>query len=269
MRLHRPLPIFFLFYPCFFGLAISSESQIDWYLVFLFFLGSLIMRSAGCIINDLWDQDIDKKVERTKTRPLASGAISNWNAILILSILLSCGLLILLNLTISSILIAAFSMIFVVVYPLLKRFTYFPQLCLGLVWNIGLLVAHFNVANQITTPVVIAYIACIFWTIGYDTIYAFADIIDDKKIGIKSTAIFLQDKNPKFWIIIFYIIFILGMLVAVMLGGKFNRISPYFIAFCLLYRQVYLLDVNGNISNITLFQNNFWVGMLITIGLIV
>ena len=270
LRLDNPLPIFLIFYPCFFGLFLSQKSNFQWRLAFIFFVGSIIMRSAGCIINDLFDKDLDIAVERTKDRPLASNSLSILSALIILGLLLSCGLFILSHLNIKSILIGIFAMPIVVAYPLLKRFTYFPQVCLGIVWNIGILVSYLNVSNHLTIELLLAYAGCVFWTIGYDTIYAFSDIIDDKKIGIKSMAIFLENKNPKLWLSIFYYIFILCMILATFFAKKLNlvMIICYGISSGLLYKQVKSVDISGNISNIGLFRSNFWVGLTISIGII-
>ena len=268
LRLDKPIPIFLLFYPCFFGLFLSSEYHNHWNLILIFLTGALIMRSAGCIINDLLDQNFDRQVTRTKNRPLASGDLSNLDAIIILLTLLFCGLLILLSLTKESILIGFCSIILVIIYPLLKRFTYFPQILLGILWNIGILIAHFNISKNLNKEILIAYIGCVFWTIGYDIIYAFTDIVDDKKIGIKSMAIFLQDKNPKFWLLGFYTIFILCMIVATFYARKldFTIIICYIIAYVLLCIQVKKVKILGDISNILLFQSNFLVGFVISIG---
>jgi 4-hydroxybenzoate polyprenyltransferase len=270
MRLHKPLPIFMLFFPCFFGILLSSNGIIDWFLVALFFFGSVIMRSAGCIINDIWDQNLDRQVERTKDRPLASGDLSNIDAIIILFILLFVGLFILLQLRVKSIFVALSSIVLVVLYPSLKRFTYFPQICLGFVWNIGILVAHFNIAEQITIQIIIAYIACIFWTIGYDTIYAFADIVDDKKVGIKSTAIFLEKRNPKLYIGFCYFIFITGMVIANFMAGKLSYFMILFL--CLAYgsllMQVCNIKIEGGVANIDIFYNNVFVGLVVSASML-
>jgi 4-hydroxybenzoate polyprenyltransferase len=270
LRLYNPLPIFLLFYPCFFGLFLSQKGNFQWKLAALFFVGATVMRSAGCLINDLFDKDLDIAVERTKNRPLASKSLSILSALIILGLLLSCSLFILSHLNINSILIGISAMPIVITYPLLKRFTYFPQVCLGIVWNIGILVSYLNVSNHLTIELLLAYVGCIFWTIGYDTIYAFSDIIDDKKIGVKSMAIFLENKNPKLWLSIFYYIFIFCMILATFFAKKLNlvMIICYVISSGLLYKQVKSVDISGNISNIGLFKSNFWVGLTISIGII-
>ena len=268
LRLQNPIGAFLLFFPCAFGILFSSNHEINLSLIKLFFIGSIIMRSAGCIINDLFDQNLDKLVERTKNRPLASGALANLDAIIILAILLFIGLLIISLLSTKSILLGFSSMIFVISYPLFKRFTYFPQLCLGIVFNIGILVSYIN-TMPLNHGIIIAYIGCIFWTLGYDTIYAFADIKDDKKIGIKSTAIFFQNISPKLWITSFYVIFICCMMICSHILSQLSIIMmiTYISAFLMLLYQATQVDIQGNLSNIRLFKLNYFVGFIIIIGM--
>ena len=225
VRLNKPTGIFLLFFPCAYSILLFADKGLESFkLLALFFLGSVLARSAGSIINDIFDRDFDAKVERTKTRPLAEGSISLPAACAILFIVSLLALVVLLCLPRLSIQIALFSVILVVCYPLVKRFSYFPQLFLGFTFNIGALVAAGAIFENLSLESLILYAGCIFWTLGYDTVYGMMDIVDDKKIGVKSLAIFLEGKNFKKWIMLFYSIFILGVFLAA-LSFSGSRVS--------------------------------------------
>ena len=192
-RLNKPIGIMLLFWPCAWGLAYAYSlgqnlNQFLYYLL-LFFFGSVLMRSAGCIVNDIVDKDLDKKVQRTKNRPLASGLISVNLALLYTAILCTLAFLILIQFNQLTILLGIASMILAFSYPFMKRITYWPQLFLGLTFNWGIVMAWAAVNNGISFGIIILYIAAIFWTLGYDTIYGNQDVVDDEIIGIKSTSI--------------------------------------------------------------------------------
>ena len=196
IRLNKPIGFMLLLWPCWFSLAYLEFPQqylLSYYI--LFFIGSVIMRSAGCIINDLVDQEIDSKIERTATRPLASKKITNFNAIIFLFMLLIIGLLILLQFKTPSILVGLLCTPLIVLYPLMKRITFWPQLFLGIIFNCGVLICSIEFFGTITNEYLILYLACVLWTIGYDTIYAYQDLKDDKKNSIKSTAVLFEDKG--------------------------------------------------------------------------
>lgn len=177
------------------------------------------MRSAGCIINDLWDMDIDRQVERTKIRPLAHGDLSTLQALFLLAVLLSLGLVILLSLPTNVILLGVSSLLLVVIYPLMKRITYWPQLFLGFTFNWGVLMGGLVYNESLSAPWYLFYIAGILWTIGYDTIYAHQDKTDDIRIGVKSTALLFGSKT-KAYLAFFYTSSILFMLLGGFLAGK-------------------------------------------------
>jgi len=192
-RLNKPTGIMLLFWPCTWGLAYaySIEKNLNQFLYFLllFFLGSVLMRSAGCIVNDIVDKDIDKKVQRTKNRPLACGLISIKLAVTYTFALCILAFFILIQFNILTIFLGAASMILAFSYPFMKRITYWPQLFLGLTFNWGIVMAWVAITNNISTEVIILYTSAIFWTLGYDTIYGTQDVADDEIIGIKSTSI--------------------------------------------------------------------------------
>ena len=211
-RLKKPIGFMLLFWPCLWGLTIafdfSKDIQIFIKYLLLFFLGSVLMRSAGCIINDVFDKDYDNKVERTKSRPIASGSISVKLALLYSMILCLIAFFVLIQFNLFTILLALGSMPLAFTYPLMKRFTYWPQLFLGITFNYGLILGWTSINSQIDALPVIFYIGAIFWTLGYDTIYGYQDIKDDEIIGVKSTSIKFK-KNPKIFISGCFLIFIL------------------------------------------------------------
>ena len=204
IRLDKPIGFMLLLWPCWFSLAyleLPLQTLLSYYL--LFFVGSIIMRSAGCIINDLVDQNIDSKIKRTAKRPIAAKKISNLNAIIFLIILLFVGLLILLQFKQETILLGLLSTPLIILYPLMKRITFWPQLFLGIIFNWGVLICSVEFYGIITKDYFIFYLACVLWTIGYDTIYAYQDLREDKKNNIKSTAVLFED-NGKYLVITSY-----------------------------------------------------------------
>jgi len=273
-RINKPTGIWLLFVPCLLGLALSLkyiqevEATYVLKLIFLFFLGSIFMRSAGCIINDLLDEKIDKQVLRTKDRPIASGKVSRVSAIVFLLVLLSLSFLILIQFNGLVILAAMSSVLLVVAYPLMKRLTYYPQLFLGVTFNFGIILASLEIIGQITLPVWILYFMAIVWTVIYDTIYAFQDINDDLKVGNKSFAIKIMN-NPKK--ILFWLTFV--MFVCLFLIGIFLRFrAEFFITIFLADLYLNLLIIKCDLKNTQdcykVFKNNVRVGLLILLALV-
>ena len=267
-RLTKPTGFVLLFWPCAWGLALGSD-KIDWNLMLLFFVGSIIMRSAGCIINDLIDKDLDPKVARTRNRPIASGKISTKESIIILFFLLFLGLQILLMLNNLAIFIALSSMILVFLYPFSKRFTNYPQAVLGIVFNTGILIAYAAANNTLTPESFLLYISGLFWTIGYDTIYGFQDIEYDKKIGIKSTSIIFV-KMPRFFVVLVYSISIAFLLFAIY--KKYENLTELGLIFLILAFTHMLWQVNNLKNDFSkceyLFKSNMITGGLIFLSII-
>ncbi|MCE2715815.1 MAG: 4-hydroxybenzoate octaprenyltransferase [Pseudomonadota bacterium] len=196
-RLHRPIGIWLLLWPCFIGLAICRGSFFDY---LLFFLGAIITRSAGCVINDIIDVDFDKKVIRTKSRPLASNQITKKQAYIEAFLLLTLSGCLWIFLNKSAKFLSLIALCMLAIYPFMKRFTYLPQVFLGFTFNIGLPIAIMHTSNlTFSWRLINLFFSLILWTIFYDSIYAFADLKDDFKIGIKSTAIIMR-KSPKLWL---------------------------------------------------------------------
>ena len=208
-RLNKPIGFMLLFWPCSWGLAYANyfkqnTSTLIYYLI-LFFVGSVLMRSAGCIFNDIVDRDYDKKVERTKNRPIASGQISVKRSLIYVLILCLLAFFVLIQFNLTTILFGMSSMIFAFSYPFMKRITYWPQLFLGLTFNWGIIMAWTAMGNEVSFNIIILYISAIFWTLGYDTIYGTQDMSDDEIIGLKSTSIKFR-KNIKLFLFVSYLI---------------------------------------------------------------
>lgn len=207
IRFSKPIGFMLLMWPCWFAMTFISLDffeLIKWY--FLFFIGSFLMRSSGCIINDLVDINIDKKVLRTLNRPLSSNKISRINAIFFLFFLLTLSLLILFQFNYYAISIGLISFPFIILYPFMKRYTYWPQLILGIVFSWGIIIVSVQFLGHINLDFIILYIGCIFWTLAYDTIYAYQDRNDDITSGIKSTAVLFGDNGLKY-VKSFYLLF--------------------------------------------------------------
>jgi 4-hydroxybenzoate polyprenyltransferase len=221
-RLDRPVGYWLLYWPCVWSLALAPtfktlaiEAQACFLL--LFFIGAVVMRSAGCVVNDIFDRKLDAQVERTKARPLASGKISVTGAIIFLGALLAVGAAILFQLSATAIIIGLCTLPLIAIYPLMKRVTFLPQLVLGIVFNAGALIGWAAMENALALAPILLYLAAIAWTVAYDTIYAFMDAKDDSMIGIKSTAL-LWGLAAKVWtgwlFVAAHILFIAALIVA-------------------------------------------------------
>ncbi len=217
MRLDRPIGIWLLLLPSFWGIALAAGglgqfTVRTWTVMVLFALGAVIMRGAGCVINDLWDRDLDKMVERTRGRPIASGAVLPKQALVFLATLLLFGLLILLQFNMTTILLGLLSLPLITTYPLMKRITWWPQAFLGLTFNFGALMGYSAIYGSVDAAALLLYISGFFWTIAYDTIYAHQDKDDDIMAGIKSTARLFNEES-KFWVRGFYGLSAISLLV--------------------------------------------------------
>ena len=201
-RLNKPIGIMLLFWPCSWGLAYAyiQNQNLNTFLYYLllFFSGAILMRSAGCIFNDIVDKDLDKKVQRTKQRPIASGRISIKKSLFYIVSLCFLALLILIQFNFLTIILGLGSMILAFSYPFMKRITYWPQLFLGLTFNWGIIMAWTAVNNYVSYEIIALYTSAIFWTLGYDTIYGVQDMVDDEIIGVKSTSIKFKENIKLF-----------------------------------------------------------------------
>lgn len=272
-RVDRPIGIWLLLLPSLWAIAlaaggISEMNLADYRTAMLFTTGAIIMRSAGCVVNDLWDKELDKKVKRTKQRPLASGLLTPKQAIIFLSILMFIGLIILLQMNLITFLLGVVAVPLIIVYPLMKRFTWWPQAFLGVVFNFGALMGWSAISGIIEPAAFLLYAGCILWTLGYDTIYAHQDKEDDALIGIKSSALKLGN-NSKKWVKRFYIGSGLLIIGAVSLSYKGPVAALYLIpAFGYLVWILRNWDEEREESALQTFKNNRNYGLLLLAGLI-
>ena len=272
-RLKKPIGYMLLFWPCSWGLTLaydfSSDLNIYFFYLLLFFLGSVLMRSAGCIINDILDRKFDEKVFRTKDRPIASGKISVKLGLLYASLLCLLAFLVLINFNTFTIIIALASMPLAFTYPLMKRFTYWPQLFLGITFNYGLILGWTSINTEINLIPLIFYFGAIFWTLAYDTIYGFQDIKDDEIIGLKSTSIKFKS-NPVIFLYLCYIIFLSSLIFIGFLNG-FGKL--YYSSLLLTIWHMYFIQLkNFNPNNpkicLKIFKSNNFLGLIIFISLL-
>ena len=273
-RLKKPIGFMLLFWPCAWGLTLAYDFSLSlnnyFFYLTLFFLGSVLMRSAGCIVNDILDKEFDAKVFRTKNRPIASGKISIKVAIFYSLVLCFLALLILLNFNFLTIILALGSMPLAFTYPLMKRFTYWPQLFLGITFNYGLILGWTAIEGQLDLAPIIFYLGAIFWTLGYDTIYGYQDIRDDEIIGLKSTSIKFKGKAKKFLIMSYSLLIILFSI-----GGYFMKFDTkyYFILFIpfmhLFFYQIRNLNLKNPTSCLRIFKSNNIFGFIIFLNILV
>tara|TARA_Y100000590_G_scaffold412394_1_gene507324 strand:+ start:473 stop:1333 length:861 start_codon:yes stop_codon:yes gene_type:complete len=266
-RLNKPIGILLLFWPCLWGLTLgyhfSGETELYLKNLILFFTGSVLMRSAGCIFNDIVDRNLDKKVQRTKERPLASNKISVANAFVYIVLLCLAALLVLVQFNLLTIYLGMGSMILAFAYPFMKRITYWPQLFLGLTFNWGIIMGWASLTNHISIEPIILYVAAIFWTLGYDTIYGLQDLRDDEIIGVKSTSIKFKN-NVKFFVGTCYslCVFFILVLCFIMKIDKYIFMTSIFFISSLIY-QVKFFSVSNPNSCLTAFKMNNLTGIFV------
>ena len=241
-RIDRPIGAWLLLFPCWWSVALAAPGWPDPGLLALFAVGAVVMRGAGCTVNDIADRDIDAKVARTAGRPIPSGAVSLKGAVFFLVGLLAAGVVVLVQFNTFAIVVGAASLPFIFTYPFMKRITYWPQLALGFTFNWGALVGWAAVHGEIAPPALALYAAGIFWTLGYDTIYAHQDKADDAFIGVRSSALRLGDATRS-WLFAFY-----GAAVALMaLAGFLAALAwPFYLALALAAGQLAWQAANVN-----------------------
>ena len=268
-RLDKPIGFLLLFWPCVWGLTLGyyfNEKTILYlkYIV-LFFLGSVLMRTAGSIFNDIIDKNFDKKVQRTKERPIASGKVSVLEAFIYIVFLCLVALIILLQFNWLTIVLGISSMILAFAYPFMKRITYWPQLFLGLTFNWGIIMGWTAMTNNISIEPIILYFSAIFWTLGYDTIYGLQDIRDDEIIGVKSTSVKFK-KNIKFFVGTCYSLFVFFILIMFLMMkiDKYLLLLSVFFILSLIY-QSKIFKINNPKSCLVAFKNNNLTGIFIFI----
>ncbi len=268
MRLDRPIGTWLLYWPCAWSVALAGVGG-RWDLFLWFLLGAFAMRSAGCVYNDIVDKDLDRKVERTRLRPLASGRASVGSAWALIAILCAIGLLVLAQLNVTAAVVALVSIAPVAAYPFMKRITWWPQAWLGLVFSWGALVGWPAVTGSLALPAILLWFGSIAWVIGYDTLYAIQDIEDDALVGVRSSARRLGDKAP-LGIAPFYGVAILFW------GAAVWSVRPDWLALLALVpaavhlaNQVLRADPKDGESALRLFRSNRTAGLLVFLAMLV
>ena len=273
-RLKKPIGFMLLFWPCAWGLTVAFDftNNLNTYFfyLFLFMSGSILMRSAGCIVNDIMDKKFDKKVERTKNRPIASKKISIKLALTYATLLCALAFIVLINFNSLVIILALGSMPLAFTYPLMKRFTYWPQLFLGITFNYGLILGWLSVNNEFVYVPIIFYFGAIFWTLGYDTIYGFQDIKDDEIIGLKSTSIKFKNNPINFLLLCYTILIIILISVGLMMNFKYL----YFLflglpILHLIFFQIKQLNIKEPDKCLKIFKSNNFFGFLVYINILI
>jgi 4-hydroxybenzoate polyprenyltransferase len=270
MRLDKPIGFMLLFWPCSWSFAIilyeNSLSEKWLIYIFLFFIGSVLMRSAGCVYNDIIDKKIDQQVKRTKSRPVASNKVSILNAWLLTILLSLLSLIILFQFNNTAILFGLSSGLLIILYPFMKRITYWPQLFLGIVFNWGVILTFLVFDKNINLEIILIYFSAILWTLGYDTIYGLQDIEDDLKINVKSTAIKFKN-NIKLFLANIYLssIFLIITANILILNSIKLEMILYLIPLSLLIFQIKSVKLRNSTKNLFLFKLNNYYGLSIFI----
>ena len=273
-RLKKPIGFMLLFWPCAWGLTLAYDFSSDlnnyFFYLILFFLGSVLMRSAGCIVNDILDKEFDAKVFRTKNRPIASGKVSMRLGMFYAFVLCLLALLVLINFNIFTIILAIASMPLAFTYPLMKRFTYWPQLFLGITFNYGLILGWTAINDEIELIPILFYLGAIFWTLGYDTIYGYQDIKDDEIIGLKSTSIKFKGKAKKFLIICYTSLIIFFLIGAYSMNLNYNFYLFMIVPFIHLFLyQIKIFNLKDPSSCLKAFKSNNFLGLLIFLNILI
>ena len=267
-RLDRPIGTWLLLLPGWWSIALASSAWPDLWLLVLFAIGAVVMRGAGCTLNDIADRDFDARVARTAGRPIPSGQVTVPQAAAFMAILLLIGLAVLLQFNAFAVAVGAASLILVAVYPFMKRITYWPQAWLGLTFNWGALLGWAAVRGDLALPAVVLYAAGLFWTLGYDTIYAHQDKQDDALIGVKSTALKLGAAT-KPWLAGFY-----GLTVALfaVCGIVAGLGWPFYAALALAAFhfgwQVRSVALDDDKDCLATFKSNRDVGLILFAGIV-
>ena len=274
MRLDKPIGFMLLFWPCSWGFAVVLKNMSinqEWIInFFLFFIGSILMRSAGCVYNDIIDKKIDQKVTRTKQRPLASNKLSTFKGWVLVAFLSFLSLIILFQFNFTTIIFGLSSGILIFAYPFMKRITYWPQLFLGIVFNWGVILSYLVFNEEINIGILLIYLSAVFWTLGYDTIYGLQDAEEDIKIGVKSTSIKFNKKIKQFLVIVYLISISLMIFSNIVILNKIKvEIILYILPLLLLIFQIQKVEIKNSTQNLSLFKLNNYYGLSIFIILII
>jgi len=269
-RLDRPIGAWLLFLPGLWGILLAGSPAVrSIRLILLFAIGAVVMRAAGCVVNDLWDRDIDRRVARTAGRPLASGALRPWQALVFLGALLLAGLLILLQLDRLAQVLGAGSLVLVALYPLAKRVTWWPQLAMGFTFGFGAPLGYAAASGRIDAAWAALYGAAIVWDLGFDTIYAHQDREDDALVGVKSTARLFGERTRPFLAACYAV-----TLATLALAGWCAGLGAWFypalvLPGALLLRQVRVLDIHDPALCLRLFRANREIGLAVAAAILI
>jgi 4-hydroxybenzoate polyprenyltransferase len=266
MRLDNLTGVFLLLWPALWSLSFASGKEWPWKELLIFTVGAFVMRSAGCIINDIIDYKLDAKVARTKNRPLSNGDLKIHEALLLLFLLLVIGAALLFSLNSTAILLGVIIIIPIIVYPFMKRVTYWPQLFLALTINWGALIGWVAVKDEMSLATLMIYVACVCWTMGYDTIYAHQDKEDDMLLGIKSTALKFGAYTKKYLYIFYSITIGLLWVLGIMTDGGVIFHAFLFIGAFQLFWQVKTVNLNDPKDCMAKFVSNKYFGLVVLIA---
>jgi len=268
MRLNKPIGIYLLMWPMLWAFLVSANGQPNIFYLLLFMIGAVLTRSAGCVVNDYFDRDIDSKVERTKERMLVSGKVSSNEATLIFIALISLCILLLLMIGADILIYALISFCLLIIYPISKRVIKIPQLILGVAFGSSIPMVYIVQIGEVDTTCILLYLATISWAISYDTYYAIADKLDDIKIGNKSSAILFgnNDIRAPYWLQMLTI----ALLIIVGLINNLNLIFyvSLFLAGLICIYQKILVSSRKPYQCISAFENNNYFGLIIFFGLL-
>ena len=268
MRLNKPIGIYLLMWPMLWAFLISASGQPNLFYLLLFMIGVVLTRSAGCVINDFFDKDIDSQVERTKGRVLVSGEVSSSEAVLLFIALISLCILLLLMIGADILIYALISFCLLIIYPISKRLIKIPQLILGIAFGSSIPMVYIVQVGEVNVSCILLYLATISWAISYDTYYAIADKLDDLKIGNKSSAILFgeNDINVSYWLQMLTVILMIFV-------GLINNLNLFFylalfiVSLLCLYQKILVVN-RKPYQCIAAFENNNYFGLIIFFGLL-
>ena len=268
LRLNKPIGIYLLLWPTLWALWLAEHRAPTLYIFLLFSFGVVLMRSAGCIINDFADRNLDGHITRTKDRPLVTGIITEKEAIILFIILITTSFLLVLTTNLLTLQIALIACVLTIIYPFAKRYTHLPQIILGAAFSCSIPMAYAAQTNHLNLETALLFSANLLWVIAYDTEYAMVDRLDDIKIGIKSTAVLLGDKS----IIAIRILQWSFLSLLILIGIKINAKTPYYFALLcselLFIFQWHLMKKNNHEQCFQAFLSNNWVGLIVFIGIL-
>jgi len=268
-RMDKPIGTYLLLWPTYWALWVASDGWPNFHLLIVFSLGVFIMRSAGCVINDIADMKVDGKVERTKNRPLVSGLMSKGEAINLFGVLIGIALGLVLTLSWPTIYLSVIALLLAASYPFMKRYTQLPQVVLGAAFSWGMIMAFSEAQGEVPTIAWLLFFANLLWTVAYDTMYAMVDRNDDLEIGVKSTAILFGEHDKR--IIGFMQVLVLGLLFTIgdMLAfGWPYQLSLVIAAGLFAYQQMLIINRERD-KCFQAFLHNHWVGMVVFVGILI